>query len=71
MLGVPGHMMAAVGNKFGNCYFFDPNCGVVSSSSSNNLARCLQEYFYDETVRKAYGNNQQSNWLTVSTFKGI
>lgn len=71
LLHVPRHAMAAVGSKFGTCHFFDPNCGVVSSSSSKALAACLTEFFSDDKIKTVYRNTGGSDWLRVEKYKGL
>lgn len=71
LLHVPKHAMAAVGSKFGTCHFFDPNCGIVSSSSSKALAGCLTEFFSNDKIKTVYQNNGAPDWMTVEKFKGI
>ncbi|RNF29280.1 hypothetical protein NM04_18735 [Massilia aurea] len=68
MVSVPGHAMAAIGSRAGKNSFFDPNCGVVSSSSSSALAACLYDYFSNATIKTRYRGDAM-DWLTAEKYK--
>lgn len=69
MASVQNHAMAAVGARPGKYSFFDPNCGIVSSSSARALATCLYRYFSNETIKTAYKDRGAANWLTATKYK--
>ena len=54
MVGVPGHAMAAFGSSCGTLKFYDPNCGVMSSRSAATLAKGLNAFFSDDTIKRSY-----------------
>jgi len=69
MVSVPNHAMAAVGSRTGVYSFFDPNCGIVSSSSARDLATCLYRYFSNATIKTAYKDGGAADWLTATKYK--
>lgn len=69
MLSVPNHAMAASGSRLGACSFFDPNCGIVSASSTRLLATCLYRYFSTQKIKIAYKDRGATDWLTATKYK--
>jgi hypothetical protein len=68
MISSDGHQMAAVGSRFGAYSFFDPNCGIVTSSNKDKIALCLARYFENPIVSVPY-KAKAINWLTVEKYK--
>ncbi|MEJ1407574.1 MAG: YopT-type cysteine protease domain-containing protein [Candidatus Sedimenticola sp. (ex Thyasira tokunagai)] len=60
LVHVRGHTMAACGSMFKGVEFFDPNAGIVSSRRSNNIAKCLSDYFATEKIKEAYEAHPQN-----------
>nr|CAX67701.1 hypothetical protein Y69_0155 [Yersinia enterocolitica] len=61
------HCMAMCNTIFGNCIFFDPNCGEISGSV-NNMQNFLVKFFGIYKVRDTYWRST-SYYLSVSKYK--
>lgn len=48
------HVMAAFGSMTGPFQFFDPNAGVVLSSTALSFYGCLKDYLGDDDIQAAY-----------------
>ncbi len=70
LVKVRKHAMAACGSLLGGITFFDPNAGIVHTSTSRNMARCLSEYFSDLQIKTMYQRVPQNRViLNVDRFK--
>lgn len=68
LVEIPGHAMAACGNKLGRVQFFDPNAGIVGTFFASKLEKCLSAYFADAFIKTNYKTSPQNHViLTVKT----
>lgn len=58
MVSVPRHALAAVAAN-GAYHFFDPNCGIVLSTSGSHMRTFLGQYFDHAFTRKVYGKGSR------------